>query len=363
MRKSDSARGLLNTLRVKGVRLWRDADRIRYNAPDGVLTPELLASIRKLKSKLLPHLEPDHPLILRSDTTSGNLVLLHASARSRTVFCIHAIDGWVGSYLQLSRELSSEAATYGLHAIDLVMKTRLPTSIQGIARYYVDQIQKVQTTGPYSLVGWSSGGWVAFEMACELDHRGHEVSGVTVLDTVPPRAPDLDPPPSGQGLVLSGSQERSALLWWRFVLSQKSIPELDDPMVPGLFWTMDDEEKSRYLLENCRDEQVFFRNSALRGAETTRDILFLYDMVNVQFDAIANYEPSTGTAPINVFVACPEDWRADVQKGRQLQLESYWKSRTTGRIRSERVVGGHSAPLNKPAVSDVARCILAPTRT
>lgn len=37
-----------------------------------------------------------------------------------------------------------------------------------MAAHYLDQIQSVQLSGPYYLLGYSFGGYVAFEAACQL---------------------------------------------------------------------------------------------------------------------------------------------------------------------------------------------------
>ncbi|MCX7921502.1 MAG: HAD-IIIC family phosphatase [Clostridia bacterium] len=48
---------------------------------------------------------------------------------------------------------------------------------------YADLITKIQNEGPYVLLGYSSGGKLAFEVAKELLSRGFKVSGLIIVDT------------------------------------------------------------------------------------------------------------------------------------------------------------------------------------
>ncbi len=50
---------LLSTLRQNRVHLWVEADRLRYRAPEGAMTPELLAHLKQRKSDLLSLLSAD----------------------------------------------------------------------------------------------------------------------------------------------------------------------------------------------------------------------------------------------------------------------------------------------------------------
>ena len=47
-------------------------------------------------------------------------------------------------------------------------------------------MRSVQPKGPYFIGGWSFGGWVAFEMAQQLQNAGEEIALLAVLDTVAP---------------------------------------------------------------------------------------------------------------------------------------------------------------------------------
>ena len=59
-------------------------------------------------------------------------------------------------------------------------------SMASMADELIQHIREVQPHGPYYLVGWSFGGMVVFEMACQLQRDGERVAVVAMLDTIAP---------------------------------------------------------------------------------------------------------------------------------------------------------------------------------
>ena len=54
------------------------------------------------------------------------------------------------------------------------------------ARRYVEELRRIQRKGPYQLMGYSFGGVLAYEMACQLVVSGERVNFVGLLDTPAP---------------------------------------------------------------------------------------------------------------------------------------------------------------------------------
>ncbi|XP_063931279.1 fatty acid synthase [Zophobas morio] len=86
------------------------------------------------------------------------------------VFVLHPIEGVVNALQTLADNI--EAPVYGLQCTE---NTPL-TSIGDLAQYYNGQIKTVQSKGPYTLIGYSFGACVAFEMGVQLEHRGETVN-------------------------------------------------------------------------------------------------------------------------------------------------------------------------------------------
>ncbi|MFN2168777.1 MAG: condensation domain-containing protein, partial [Anaerolineae bacterium] len=54
---------LLAQLRLLGVRLWLDGDRLRYAAPPGIMTPELRAELGRHKAAIIDHLQQSAAMV------------------------------------------------------------------------------------------------------------------------------------------------------------------------------------------------------------------------------------------------------------------------------------------------------------
>ena len=127
--------------------------------------------------------------------TSPSLVPLRVVAGGENLFCFHAVKGGVTTFNTLI-ELLPGVSMYGLQSEGLSRSIRY-TTIESMAAYYVEVIRSVQKKGPYSLIGQSSGGLLAFEAAHILSRMGEEVAAVLLLDTMAPgslqwNATDLD---------------------------------------------------------------------------------------------------------------------------------------------------------------------------
>nr|WP_231627013.1 non-ribosomal peptide synthetase [Streptomyces apocyni] len=121
------------------------------------------------------------------------------------LFCLHpaAGIGWV--YSGLIRHLDPQVPVYALQARGMGGPEPLPRSVAEMADDYLRQIRSVQPTGPYQLLGWSLGGFVAHEMAARLQEAGEDVTLLGVMDAyVTEPAADDGPEAFGEQDVLAG---------------------------------------------------------------------------------------------------------------------------------------------------------------
>ncbi len=121
-------------------------------------------------------------------TTSSAVVPMQTAGNQPPFFCVPGAGGYVIYLYQLARALGTDQPFYGLQAAGLEGDGAPHRSVEEMATYYVEAIQRVQPTGPYYLGGHSLGGWVAFEMAQQLQRQGQRVALVAIIDTP---APDL----------------------------------------------------------------------------------------------------------------------------------------------------------------------------
>ncbi len=62
-------------------------------------------------------------------------------------------------------------------------KALKPGSIRDMAKNYADRLQAIYPPGPYNLLGWSFGGFVAHEVAIELHRRGCVVQRLVLVES------------------------------------------------------------------------------------------------------------------------------------------------------------------------------------
>ncbi|HSU14834.1 MAG TPA: amino acid adenylation domain-containing protein [Longimicrobium sp.] len=112
----------------------------------------------------------------------GSVVPLQPGGSLPALFLVHAADRNVMGYVNLVRHLGADQPAFGVRDVG----EDLGRPIEQIAAEHVAAIREAQPEGPYSLVGWSFGGIVAFEMALQLERAGREVAFVGMLDTISP---------------------------------------------------------------------------------------------------------------------------------------------------------------------------------
>ncbi|MFC9769521.1 thioesterase domain-containing protein, partial [Rhodococcus jostii] len=110
------------------------------------------------------------------------LLPLRTGGDGPSLFCVHPIAGVSWRYAGLAAHLDPSWQIYGLQ-LPWLTETSVPiSSIEELAHRYVTEIQEIDPTGPYRLLGWSAGGTIAAAMATELIERGYGVDRVIMLD-------------------------------------------------------------------------------------------------------------------------------------------------------------------------------------
>ncbi|MFE9788206.1 thioesterase domain-containing protein [Nocardia salmonicida] len=104
-----------------------------------------------------------------------------ASVDGAPLFCVagEAVLAW--NYVDLVAHLDARVPIYGLQA------STEPRTIREYATRYLAEIRRIAPHGPYQLLGWSAGGFVAHEVAVRLRAAGEHVR--VVLLATDPAAP------------------------------------------------------------------------------------------------------------------------------------------------------------------------------
>lgn len=111
------------------------------------------------------------------------LIALQRAGFKRSFFCAPGVLGTAFAFNDLARYLGPDQPFYALQAPGIEGEQEPFTRVEDMAAWYIEAIRVVQPEGPYLLGGWSFGGVVAFEMACQLQRQGHEVGLLAMIDT------------------------------------------------------------------------------------------------------------------------------------------------------------------------------------
>ncbi len=160
-----------------------------------LLAVRLLAQIERLFARRLPLAQlMQNPTVeglaarLRQGGPLPEPVLVTLQEGSgRPLFLVHPVGGGVLCYADLVRRLGPGRPVYGLQRPE--EEAGLDDTLEAMAARYLAEIRSVQPHGPYRLGGWSMGGLVAFEMACQLTLLGEAVELLALLDPTPPTSP------------------------------------------------------------------------------------------------------------------------------------------------------------------------------
>lgn len=129
----------------------------------------------------------------RAPNALAPLLPLRAEGGAAPLFCVHPGAGVSWRYTGLLPHLGGDQPVYGIQAAGLD-GTRPPApDAAAMVAHYVDLVREVQPHGPYRLLGWSYGGFVAHAMACALQERGERVELLAMLDAPQPHGTAHDP--------------------------------------------------------------------------------------------------------------------------------------------------------------------------
>jgi thioesterase domain-containing protein len=162
---------LLAELTNGGIQLSVEGDRLRCNAPTGVLTPELRNRLMQGKNEILEFLRSAENLA----KAPRSLVPLQPSGRRVPVFAVAGHNGDVFCYRALAQRLGSDFPFFGLQPPGLDGQCEPLARIEGLAAYFAAQIQAFRPGDACVIAGFCAGGSIAFELARQLLQQGIEV--------------------------------------------------------------------------------------------------------------------------------------------------------------------------------------------
>lgn len=135
-----------------------------------------------------PTVEKLAALLTEENSSEGtSLVAIKPKGSKPPLFCMHSVEPSVLHYRNIATYLDEEQPFYALQPPALGGKEDLVfAQIEDMAAHFIQEIQTLQPNGPYSLLGHSGGGLVAYEVARQLEEQGHDVAFVGMIDTFAP---------------------------------------------------------------------------------------------------------------------------------------------------------------------------------
>ncbi|MFL9459672.1 non-ribosomal peptide synthase/polyketide synthase [Scytonema tolypothrichoides VB-61278_2] len=204
-----------------------------------------------------------------NDSSESCLVAIQPNGSQPPLFCLPGAGGTPFYLYNLARCLGQDQPFYSFQANSFAVLTK----VEDIATHYVQALQDIQPQGPYFLAGHSFGGKIAFEMAQQLLHKGHEVALVAILDST---APFYQEKPIGFDWDDARWLAEFARSIERFLA--KNL-EISDDTFQSLVW----EEQLKYVLQRLKMVDILPPDA---------DIIQLNNLVQVlKTNSLMNYVP------------------------------------------------------------------------
>ncbi|MBU7585508.1 MAG: non-ribosomal peptide synthase/polyketide synthase [Nostoc sp. TH1S01] len=210
--------------------------------------------------------------IVQKDLDYSNescLVAIQPNGSQPPLFCLPGAGGTPFYLYNLARCLGEDQPFYSFQANSFADITQ----VEDIATQYIQALQDIQPQGPYFLAGHSFGGKIAFEMAQQLLHKGHEVALVAILDST---APFYQEKPIGFDWDDARWLAEFARSIERFLAKNLDI---SDDILQSLVW----EEQLKYVLQRLKMVDILPPDA---------DITQLNNLVQVlKTNSLMNYVP------------------------------------------------------------------------
>lgn len=161
--------------------------KIEINKHDAINATTILQQETLITEKTSPSIYLDTAPVSKSQQLherKDEVICLQNNTNNTPFFCLCGI----GIYAELAQALQNVAPVYAIYLYmeDRALEKDELLNVNIMAKAYVESIKKVQSTGPYRLLGLSFGGVLAYEVANLLISQGDDVELVGVLDFILP---------------------------------------------------------------------------------------------------------------------------------------------------------------------------------
>lgn len=275
------------------------------------------------------------------DDTRLTIIPLRRSDSGPPLFMVGTGGGSAVPYLPAARRITPPRPVYGLQIHGhRGFKKKLP-GMDTLAADFLTEIRQLQPAGPYHLGGWSFGGFLALEIARQLEAQGESVSQLLIFDS--------DPAITAEKAGLRGFFGRCATLFECVIESGGGLADVMHLMVSNSLrkgWKQDD--GSRLAGWRRRIREKFWKKQ--RGDSDIVDALVAdpeaFDCHHTWYDALfslpsfmdclANHRHGQVRCDIDFF------YPAGRKRGDGLAAHAArWRAHSTGEVRGHLIPGTH----------------------
>jgi thioesterase domain-containing protein len=196
---------------------------------------------------------------------------------------VPGVGGNVLGFAQFANLLGPDQPFYGTQSRGLDGKGEPLRTVEEMARQYIQEMQEVQPSGPYTIGGACMGGVVAFEMARQLESSGENVALLAMVETWLPRS--LQP----RRFRLHRSVA-PAFIIWRGILRHLTALAATSPR----------EWPSKISKMIGIAAEMIVKRDPYRG---DRSVLYQDAVSAANYEAMARYVPSSYSGHIHLFLA------------------------------------------------------------
>ncbi|MFI1198700.1 amino acid adenylation domain-containing protein [Streptomyces sp. NPDC020883] len=282
--------------------------------------------------------------------TFNPLVPIRPHGARRPLFMVHPMGGNVLCYLRFARHLPDDQPLHALQAAGADPGTTPLGTVEEIAGSYLTALRTVQPHGPYTIGGWSFGGFVAFEMARQLRAAGQTVHHLVLLDT------------TALGRGPRHRHDDDALLGWFFWELLWLERGGDSPLeaIPEELTSL--EEKFDFVARFAVEAGVLPVGSS--GAVIRR----LFRVYQANWQAALDYRPRATDQELTLIRArepLPDVLAAmhGAAGSRHAEATNGWRGMTDGPLHVIDVPGDHLTIMEEPHVHHVATTVADLIRT
>jgi thioesterase domain-containing protein/acyl carrier protein len=266
------------------------------------------------------------------------LLALQASGTRPPLVLLPALGGDVRCYAELVQQLDEDQPVYAFRPRGADQDLPPHQSMDEMIADYATALRQLQPEGPYNLAGWSTGGIFAFALAEALERAGEAVAMVALFDSpLPSICDEVDLDDDARFLCDLVNFAN------RFAGTDVRIEYNEISALPH-------EERFPSALEEARRQGTV-------PPETPESLIRrLVHVGEANVRVIQGYEPTTITAPVQLFVPDIKGGLAEVS-GREMpdDVDHGWSSQVGQPVELHTIPGDHFTMMVGDGAAQLAR--------